>query len=139
VVTDIDQDRLDRAAFLFPPDYAAERGIDLRYINTRPSADPVKDLIAITDGKGYNDVFVFAPVAQVVELGDAILSFDGCLNFFAGPADPSFKANFNFYNVHYNFTHIVGTSGGNEDDMNDPCNDGERPRSGRSGYSYWRT
>ncbi|HBR02019.1 MAG TPA: L-sorbose 1-phosphate reductase, partial [Ruminiclostridium sp.] len=26
-------------------------------------------------------------------------------------------AEFNFYNVHYNGTHVVGTSGGNTDDM----------------------
>jgi hypothetical protein len=50
-------------------------------------------------------------------MGDAILGFDGCLNFFAGPTNPDFKAEFNFYNVHYAFTHIVGTSGGNTDDM----------------------
>lgn len=52
-------------------------------------ADPVEGLKALTDGKGYNDVFVFAPVAAVVEQADAILSFDGCLNFFAGPARPT--------------------------------------------------
>jgi hypothetical protein len=60
---------------------------------------------------------VFAPVRPVIEQGDAILGFDGCLNFFAGPVNPEFKAEFNFYNVHYAFTHIVGTSGGNTDDM----------------------
>src|SRR5664279_2086378 len=53
----------------------------------------------------------------VTELGDAIMGFDGCLNFFAGPVSPEFKAEINFYNVHYAFTHIVGTSGGNTDDM----------------------
>jgi L-sorbose 1-phosphate reductase len=52
-----------------------------------------------------------------VEQGDAIVGYDGCLNFFAGPSDPNFKAEFNFYNAHYQFTHIVGTSGGNTDDM----------------------
>jgi hypothetical protein len=52
-----------------------------------------------------------------VEQADQILGFDGCLNFFAGPADPNFKAELNFYNVHYAFTHLVGTSGGNTDDM----------------------
>ena len=31
----------------------------------------------------------------------AILGFDGSLNFFAGPLDKKFSANFNFYNVHY--------------------------------------
>jgi hypothetical protein len=39
------------------------------------------------------------------------------LNFFAGPTDPKFSAMFNFYNVHYASTHIVGTSGGNTQDM----------------------
>jgi hypothetical protein len=39
------------------------------------------------------------------------------MNFFAGPTNPQFKAEFNFYNVHYAFTHLVGTSGGNTDDM----------------------
>ncbi|MBN1143469.1 MAG: L-sorbose 1-phosphate reductase, partial [Bacteroidales bacterium] len=53
----------------------------------------------------------------VIEQGDAILSFDGCLNFFAGPDNPQFSASLNFYNVHYNYTHIVGTSGGNNNDM----------------------
>ena len=46
-----------------------------------------------------------------------MLGFDGCLNFFAGPIDPQFKAEMNFFNVHYSYTHIVGTSGGNTEDM----------------------
>jgi threonine dehydrogenase-like Zn-dependent dehydrogenase len=117
VVTDIDQARLDRAASLFPPEKALQNGIRLYYLNTRDLADPVKSLLQVTDGKGYNDVFVFAPVPGVIQQGDSILAFDGCLNFFAGPSDPRFSSAFNFYNVHYNFTHIVGTSGGNTDDM----------------------
>ena len=117
VVTDIDQQRLAMAVCLYPPEYAAKKGIELKYVNTKDTHDPVKTLLDITDGKGYNDVFVFAPVPAVIEQGDAILAFDGCLNFFAGPSNPDFKANFNFYNVHYNYTHIVGTSGGNNDDM----------------------
>ena len=117
VVTDIDQTRLDRAAQLHSPEEAAQNGIDLKYINTKNIENPVQYLLKLTEGKGYNDVFVFAPVAQIVEQADALLAFDGCLNFFAGPSNPEFKANFNFYNVHYNYTHIVGTSGGNSDDM----------------------
>ena len=50
-------------------------------------------------------------------MGDKLLGKDGCLNFFAGPTNPEFSADFNFYNVHYASTHIVGTSGGNTDDM----------------------
>ncbi|WP_282035724.1 zinc-binding dehydrogenase [Saccharicrinis aurantiacus] len=117
VVTDIDQTRLDRAASLYSVDYAASRGIQLEYINTGAMGDAVAGLKEISGGEGYNDVFVFAPVPPVIEQADAILGFDGCLNFFAGPSNPDFKAQMNFYNVHYAFTHVVGTSGGNTDDM----------------------
>lgn len=117
IVTDIDQSRLDRAASLYTVEAAAKNGIDLRYVNTGAMSDAAAELCALTNGKGYDDVFVFAPVAPVVEQGDAILGFDGCLNFFAGPAKTDFKAMFNFYNVHYAYTHVVGTSGGNTDDM----------------------
>ncbi len=117
VVTDVDQARLDRAASIYTVDFAASRGIDLQYVNTGKVDDPVKELKAISGDTGYDDVFVFAPVKPVVEQGDAILAFDGCLNFFAGPGDPDFSALLNFYNVHYAYTHIVGTSGGNNDDM----------------------
>jgi len=117
VVTDIDQDRLDRAAFLYSPELAKSRGIDLRYINTSTLNDPVVYLKELSRGEGYNDVFVFAPVAPVIEQADQVLAFDGCLNFFAGPSDPEFSARMNFYNIHYAYTHIVGTSGGNTDDM----------------------
>ncbi len=117
VVTDIDDSRLARAACLFPPEKALREGVRLVYVNTGKTTDPVKNLRDLTENKGFDDVFVFAPVRQVVEQGDALLGFDGCLNFFAGPTDPEFRAEFNFYNVHYAFTHIVGTSGGNTDDM----------------------
>ena len=117
VVTDIDQARLDRAASLYTVEFARSQGIDLRYVNTGAMADPAAELKALTGGTGYDDVFVFAPVAPVIEQGDAILAFDGCLNFFAGPSKADFSARFNFYNVHYAYTHVVGTSGGNTDDM----------------------
>lgn len=117
VVTDVDQTRLDRAATYFTVEQAAARGIELKYVNTGKMQNPVDELKAISGGTGFDDVFVFAPVKPVVEQGDAILAFDGCLNFFAGPGDPAFSASMNFYNVHYAYTHIVGTSGGNTDDM----------------------
>ena len=117
VVTDIDDTRLARAACLFTPEQASKEGIRLAYVNTGKISNPVKFLRDLTGGNGFDDVFVFAPVKQVVEQADEILGFDGCLNFFAGPTNPHFRAEFNFYNVHYAFTHIVGTSGGNTDDM----------------------
>src|SRR5690606_18779238 len=116
VITDIDQSRLDRAAEIFPVEWAKENGIELVYLNTGNVENPVEKLKEISGG-GYDDVFVFAPVALVVEQADAILAHDGCLNFFAGPSDPNFSAKLNFYNVHYAYTHITGTSGGNNNDM----------------------
>jgi len=117
VVTDIDEKRLARAQSLFSPEKAEKEGTRLVYVNTGKIDSPVMYLKNLTGGTGFDDVFVFAPVRQVIEQADAILGFDGCLNFFAGPADQSFSAEINFYNVHYAFTHIVGTSGGNTDDM----------------------
>jgi threonine dehydrogenase-like Zn-dependent dehydrogenase len=117
VVTDIDEKRLARAACLFTAENALKEGIRLVYVNTAKVENPVKYLRSLTSDSGFDDVFVFAPVKHVIEQGDAILGFDGCLNFFAGPTNPEFKAELNFYNVHYAFTHLVGTSGGNTDDM----------------------
>lgn len=115
VVTDIDQARLDRAASIYTVEEAAKHGVKLVYCNTRENA--VETLMEISGGKGYDDVLVFAPVPAVIEQADAILGFDGCLNFFAGPTNPALSANFNFYNVHYAAHHIVGTSGGSTSDM----------------------
>jgi len=117
VVTDIDQVRLKRASEIITVEEAARNGVTLKYINTSGMDNVAEYLMSLTDGRGYDDVFVFAPVKSVVEIGDAILARDGCLNFFAGPTDPNFSAQINFYNVHYASTHVVGTSGGNTDDM----------------------
>ena len=117
VVTDIDQARLDRASSIYPAEEAEKYGVELKYVNTDRLKDPEEELLALTDGKGFDDVFVFAPVKSLVEQADNILGRDGCLNFFAGPTDQGFSANINFYDVHYLSHHISGTSGGNTDDM----------------------
>ena len=115
VVTDLDQARLDRAASIFSAEKAAKDGIELVFAATSNK----DELLALSGGKGFDDVFVYAPVPAVVELGDAILGFDGSLNFFAGPLDKNFSANFNFYNVHYAQHHVTGTSGSTPEDMRD--------------------
>lgn len=117
VVTDLNQDRLDRAAMLFPPAEIAKTGIELHFVNTGKCEDPVAELLKISGGTGYDDVLCYAPVAAVVTQSSAILGRDGCLNFFAGPTDNKFSATMNFYDVHYNSTHVMGTTGGNTDDM----------------------
>ena len=116
VVSDIDAARIERAKELFPEELVRETGVEVHFVNTRDMADPaqyLKDLV----GGGYDDVFVYAPVESVIRQASDILGRDGCLNFFAGPTDPKFSAGINFYDVHYNSTHVIGTTGGNTADM----------------------
>ncbi|MBF4695287.1 zinc-binding dehydrogenase [Fusibacter ferrireducens] len=117
VVTDISQDRLDRAAKWVSPESAKAKGVELLYVNTGKMADPISDLMTLTDGHGYDDVFVYAPIVPLVEQGDKLLAHDGCMNFFAGPTDKTFTAPINLYNVHYSNTHIMGSTGGNTNDL----------------------
>lgn len=115
VVTDLDEERLRRAESIFDPAEAEKNGIRLVFTK----ATTKDELLEISDGTGYDDVFVYAPVPSVVELGDAVLAFDGCLNFFAGPLDKNFSAPVNFYNVHYAQHHYAGTSGSTPEDVKD--------------------
>ncbi|MBQ6053585.1 MAG: zinc-binding dehydrogenase [Clostridia bacterium] len=117
VVTDIDDARLARAASILTPKEAEKNGVKLVYLNTSKPENDNDYIKSLTGGAGFDDVFVFAPVKPVVEQADRLLARDGCLNFFAGPTNTEFSANLNFYNVHYSMTHVVGTSGGNTDDM----------------------
>lgn len=115
VVTDIDPVRLARAASLITEEEAKKQGVELHYVNTAEKDEAY--VMELSGGTGYDDVYVMAPVKPVVEMGDRILGTDGCLNFFAGPTNTEFKAEFNFYNVHYAATHVCSNSGGNTDDM----------------------
>ncbi|AJQ99861.1 zinc-binding dehydrogenase [Hafnia alvei] len=117
VVTDIDDARLARAEALLPPSLAEKQGVELIYLNVAHCDDPKNELLRLSEGHGYDDVFVFAAVEPVVEMAGDLLAEDGCLNFFAGPTNSAFKVPLNFYDVHYNSTHVVGTSGGSTDDM----------------------
>ncbi len=116
IVTDIDQERLNRAESIYSKERATEQGIEINYINSKKVDSGFLKSIS-PEKKGYDDVFVFAPVASLIEQADEILNFDGCLNFFAGPSNPKFSASMNFYDIHYGATHLVATSGGNTDDL----------------------
>lgn len=117
VVTDLDKGRLSRAEKILNVESAKEKGVELVYFNPSEMDNPIEEMRALTDGKGFDDVFAFTPVKPLIEQADQLLGKDGCLNFFAGPVDQNFNASLNFYNVHYMQTHIVGTSGGSTDDM----------------------
>jgi threonine dehydrogenase-like Zn-dependent dehydrogenase len=116
VAVDVNAERLERLRRLFPPEEAAAGGTRLVFVDAS-GADVRSTLLDLTDGEGYDDVVVFAAIKELAETGDAVLGRDGCLNFFAGPTDKSFAASLNLYNVHYEGTHAVGTSGGSRSDM----------------------
>ena len=117
-VTDLDRTRIERARALFPAARVLEEGIRLEYVEAAGEA-AVSALEHITGGCGFDDVFVLAPVEALVEQGSRVLGTGGCLNFFAGPAGRDFSARVNFYDVHYAGHHMVGSSGGNTEDMHD--------------------
>jgi len=60
---------------------------------------------------------VYVPIKALVEQADLLLGKDGCMNFFAGPIDSKFSSEINMYNIHYQATKIIGSTGGNTDDM----------------------
>ncbi|KUO71373.1 MAG: L-sorbose 1-phosphate reductase [Clostridia bacterium BRH_c25] len=122
VVTDIDDERIERAKKIFTEEEVKKSGVELIFVNIAGMDDAAGYLKALSGGEGYNDVLVFAPVRTVFEQGDGILARDGCLNFFAGPTDTSFSAELNLYNIHYASTHVMGTTGGNTEDLMESLN-----------------
>ena len=120
VVTGRTQSKLDMAKRLYPVEEAAKYGVTLTYVLTADEDDIVEELKALTpDTKGFDDIFLMAAKERLVTQAEQLLAYDGCLNFFAGPADSKFASTINFYNIHYNATHFVGTSGSNTQDMKD--------------------
>lgn len=120
VVTGSTPEKLARSKELYPVEEASAQGIELHYVLTPKGSDFVEELKSLTPGKkGFDDIFLMAAQEDMVTKAEALLAGDGCLNFFAGPADSGFSARINFYNLHYNATHFVGTSGSNTQDMKD--------------------
>lgn len=118
VVTDVDSGRIERAKQLITPEMAKEKGVELVFVNAADTeSGSLEQLMALTDGHGYDDVFIYAPIRALAELGDKLMAFDGCMNFFAGPSNSDFQALINLYNCHYTSTHILGSTGGNTDDL----------------------
>lgn len=116
VVTGRTQSKLDYLSKLYPVEYAKSKGVNLTYFNVEGYDDYSEELMKVVDGK-YDDVMIFYPSEELAIVADKILGYDGCINFFAGSTDNNFKAEINYYDVHYNNKHVIGTSGGNTNDM----------------------
>lgn len=117
VVTEISDERIARAKEVISVAEAAAHGVELHYVNTASMENQKEELMALTEGKGYDDVFVYIPNKEVAALGDQLLAYDGNLNLFAGPTDPNFSAEINLYDCHYSRTRVLGSTGGTIDDM----------------------
>lgn len=116
VVTDIDQNRLDYAKSKISQKRIKELGVELDYVNTSLFADPIEELLKISNG-GFDDVFVMAPVAALFNTAEKVCATDGCINFFAGPPVHDLQGSLNLYRVHYDGIHLVGTAGSIPSDM----------------------
>ncbi len=88
------------------------------YINTKDTANTVQQLKEISDG-GFDDVFIMVPVPALFTMAEAICREDGCVNFFAGPADHELAGSINLYRIHYDGIHVVGTAGSIPEDTVD--------------------
>lgn len=114
VAVDVSDERIERAKKMLT---VTDDKKELIFVNSSSLEDPVEELRKLTEGHGYDDVFVYAPVRALIEQADGLLAEDGCLNFFAGPVDQTLSATVNFYNVHYARTHTVGFTGSTNDDL----------------------
>ena len=120
VVTGSTPAKLERSKKLYSVEDAANHGVELHYVLTPKGSDFVAELKALTPGgKGFDDIFLMVAQEDMVTKSEKLLAWDGCLNFFAGPIDTGFTAGVNLYNVHYNASHFVGTSGSNTQDIID--------------------
>lgn len=99
--------------------YPSSNGVEVIYVNVKEmnNTQQKAHLLSLVEDEGYDDIFIYVPDAEIINIASNMLATDGCLNLFAGPQDPNFHASINCYDIHYAFTHYVGTSGGNTEDM----------------------
>ena len=118
VVTDINEKRLRDAERRYSPEKAAAHGCTLRYVNTSGIEDVTAYLRNLIGG-GFDDVFVMVPFSPLFTMAEQIAGIDGCVNFFAGPADHGLVGSLNLYRIHYDGVHVVGTAGSTTGDTRD--------------------
>lgn len=118
VVTDVNRERLAFAAQMCPQSKAADKGVEVTYVDTSDMEDPVHELLELSHG-GFDDVFVMVPVPALFTMAEKICREDGCINFFAGPPIHEMQGILNLYRVHYDGIHVVGTAGSIPQDMCD--------------------
>ena len=111
IVSDLIQNRLDRAQLLFQL-RAEKLGIELHLIN--PKKSNLKDLVnQVSDVQGADDVIVAVGAPEAVESAQHLVGRDGVLNIFGGLKSGNETIQLDANIVHYKETSVTGSSGGN--------------------------
>jgi L-sorbose 1-phosphate reductase len=116
IVTEVNHKRLDALRTQFIP-LAAQHGCEFHVFDPQNAIQSLYDLVmALTDGKGADDVVISVPSVSLMTEGDTIMNKDGMLVFFAGVPKGSL-APLNLSNVYLHNAQYTGTSGLTIDDQ----------------------
>ncbi len=92
IVTGSTSEKLERSRELYPVEEAKKHGVELHYVLTPKDSDFTEELKELTPGKqGFDDIFLMVAQEDMVIKAEGLLAGDGCLNFFAGPADSGYR------------------------------------------------
>jgi hypothetical protein len=80
-------------------------------------ADVPALLKSYNGGKGFDDVYVYAPVPLLVEMASSLLGYDGLSQLFCGRSILPFPPGSFLRCALHNAAHVAGNSGGNTDDL----------------------
>ena len=125
LITDVDNARLNSAKEQFAP-AAGRKGIELHVVNPN-EVDFDKTANDITDGKGFDDIIVLAPVGALISGAVPYLADEGLMNIFAGVPIGTI-ADLDLTSVYMKKARFVGSSGSKLSDMQDTLNAAESGR-----------
>jgi threonine dehydrogenase-like Zn-dependent dehydrogenase len=125
LVTDVGAERLASAVERFEP-IAKRKNIEFKAVNpAEMSGDEFSRLVSeFTDGKGFDDIVVLAPVAALIGGAVPFLGKNGLMNIFAGVPIGTI-ADLDLTGVYEKQIRFVGSSGSKLSDMRDTLNAAE--------------
>jgi L-sorbose 1-phosphate reductase len=128
LATDVDPSRMQALKDLVAGK-AAERGLDIRFINPKEEGQEAVDkaIQELTGGKGFDDVVLLAPIAFPIPEGIDKLGQDGLLNIFAGLPRGT-EIGIDISPMWTKNVRMVGSSGSSIEDLRDTL---DRAESGR--------
>ena len=115
VVVDVSEERIDFAKRRGALTEAETDSCKVTYLYTAAGKSVKEKLVEMSLG-GFDDVLVMSHKSELFILAQNICRRDGCINFFADPAQKDAYAQINLYKLHHNGMHIVGTDGSTPSD-----------------------